>query len=36
VLDTSLIAEQLKHILQLEQIESEPRAIQLLAKAANG
>ena len=36
VLDTSLISEQLKHILQLEQIESEPRAIQLLAKAANG
>ena len=36
VLDTSLIAEQLKHILQLEQIDSEPRAIQLLAKAANG
>ena len=36
VLDTSLIANQLKHILQLEQIDSEPRAIQLLAKAANG
>lgn len=36
VLDTSLIAEQLSHILQLEQIESDSKAIQLLAKAANG
>lgn len=36
VLDTSLISEQLSHILQLEKIESEPKAIQLLAKAANG
>ena len=36
VLDTSLISHQLNHILQLEQIESEPKAIQLLAKAANG
>lgn len=36
VLDTSLISEQLSHILQLEKIEFEPKAIQLLAKAANG
>ena len=36
VLDTSIIGEQLNHILQLEHIESEPKAIQLLAKAANG
>ena len=36
VLDRSLIGGQLNHILQLEQIESEPKAIQLLAKAANG
>lgn len=36
VLDTSLIGDQLNHILQLEHIESEPKAIHLLAKAANG
>lgn len=36
MLDTSLIAQQLAHILQLEKIDSEPKALQLLAKAANG
>ncbi|OCG22636.1 hypothetical protein A9G11_06965 [Gilliamella sp. wkB108] len=36
VLDTPLISKQLMTILQLEQIESEQKAIQLLAKAANG
>jgi DNA polymerase III subunit gamma/tau len=36
VLDSSLIGKQLNHILQLEHIESEPKAVQLLAKAANG
>lgn len=36
ILDTSLIAQQLAHILQLEKIDSEPKALQLLAKAANG
>ncbi|MCX8664921.1 MULTISPECIES: DNA polymerase III subunit gamma/tau [unclassified Gilliamella] len=36
VLDTSLIAGQLSHILKLEQIKSDPKAISLLAKAANG
>lgn len=36
VLDTSLIGEQLTHILKLEQIKNDPKAISLLAKAANG
>jgi DNA polymerase III subunit gamma/tau len=36
VLDTALISQQLEHILQLEQISSDPKAIGLLAKAANG
>ena len=36
VLDTSLIGEQLIHILKLEQIKNDPKAISLLAKAANG
>ncbi|MCO6560408.1 MAG: DNA polymerase III subunit gamma/tau [Gilliamella sp.] len=36
VLDTTLIGQQLEHILKLEQISSDPKAIGLLAKAANG
>ncbi|OCG25536.1 hypothetical protein A9G22_02700 [Gilliamella sp. App2-1] len=36
VLDTALIGQQLEHILQLEQINNDPKAIALLAKAANG
>lgn len=36
VLDTSLIGEQLTHILKLEQIKNDPKVISLLAKAANG
>ncbi|MWN05493.1 DNA polymerase III subunit gamma/tau [Gilliamella sp. Pas-s95] len=36
VLDTALISKQLAHILQLEKISSEPKAIGMLAKAANG
>ena len=36
VLDTSLIGEQLTHILKLEQIKNDSKAISLLAKAANG
>ncbi|MDF7671428.1 DNA polymerase III subunit gamma/tau [Orbaceae bacterium ESL0721] len=36
VLDTTLINNQLMHILESEQISSEPKAVQLLAKAANG
>ncbi|OCG39925.1 DNA polymerase III subunit gamma/tau [Gilliamella sp. Bif1-4] len=36
VLDTTLIGQQLEHILRLEQISSDPKAIGLLAKAANG
>ncbi|WP_085246597.1 DNA polymerase III subunit gamma/tau [Gilliamella mensalis] len=36
VLDTALIGQQLEHILQLEQINSDAKAIALLAKAANG
>ncbi|OCG50289.1 hypothetical protein A9G35_10345 [Gilliamella sp. Choc5-1] len=36
VLDTALISKQLDHILQLEQISHAPKAIGLLAKAANG
>ncbi|MWP61992.1 DNA polymerase III subunit gamma/tau [Gilliamella sp. Pas-s25] len=36
VLDTALIGQQLEHILQLEQINGDAKAIALLAKAANG
>lgn len=36
VLDTTLIGQQLEHILKLEQISSDPKGIGLLAKAANG
>ena len=36
VLDTTSIGQQLEHILKLEQISSDPKAIGLLAKAANG
>ncbi|OCG00882.1 DNA polymerase III subunit gamma/tau [Gilliamella sp. wkB112] len=36
VLDASLISQQLTNILQIEQVDSEAKAIQLLAKAANG
>ncbi|MDF7667861.1 DNA polymerase III subunit gamma/tau [Orbaceae bacterium ESL0727] len=36
VLDDSLINQQVTHILQAEQIDAEPKAIQLLAKAAHG
>ncbi|OCG08828.1 hypothetical protein A9G13_01840 [Gilliamella sp. wkB178] len=36
VLDSSLISQQLTNILQVEKVDSEAKAIQLLAKAANG
>ncbi|MBA2815328.1 DNA polymerase III subunit gamma/tau [Candidatus Pantoea persica] len=35
-LDVELIRKQLDYVLQQEQIESEPRALQLLARAADG
>ncbi|WP_239952754.1 DNA polymerase III subunit gamma/tau [Pantoea sp. Z09] len=35
-LDVELIRNQLDYVLQQEQIESEPRALQLLARAADG
>lgn len=35
-LDVELIRKQLDYVLQHEQIESEPRALQLLARAADG
>ncbi|MEZ3499776.1 DNA polymerase III subunit gamma/tau [Pantoea sp. KPR_PJ] len=35
-LDVDLIRNQLDYVLQQEQIESEPRALQLLARAADG
>lgn len=35
-LDVDQIRQQLGHVLQQEQIESEPRALQLLARAADG
>ncbi len=36
VLDTTLICGQLMHILQVEHIDAKQKAIQLIAKAANG
>ncbi|QCR36868.1 DNA polymerase III subunit gamma/tau [Nissabacter sp. SGAir0207] len=35
-LDASQIRQQLEHVLQAEQIAAEPRALQLLARAADG